>query len=209
MKYANFATSMRPQVLPYFREFEKTKGVADGEGFIEYPKMYRALDTELHESIFLEDLNVRNFSIIDRFTQETNADHTRLMMQCLGKFHATSLSLKAQQPHKFKELASNLVELYFRPNHKVSRDFYNSTVETMYNVVSGEEDAPLLSKLKKVFEKEATDVASDCNDVDLDTPVSVIRHGDAWQNNALVRIYLTRVLYLIILTAQSILYSTQ
>lgn len=161
--------------------------MTDQEGFIEYPKMYRAVDTEFHESIFLEDLNVRNFSIIDRFTQETNADHTRLMMECLGKFHALSLSLKDQQPQKFKELASNLDELYFRPHDRVSREFYNSSPETMYNVVSGKEDTALLSKLKKVFEKEAADVAADCNNVDLDTPASIIRHGDAWQNNCLYR----------------------
>lgn len=165
--------------------------MADGEGFIEYPKMYRALDTDLHESIFLEDLNVRNFSIIDRFTEETNADHTRLIMQCLGKYHALSLSLKDQQPHKFKELASNLEDLYFRPNNQVSRNFYNSTVETLYNVVSGKEDAALLSKLKKVFEKEAADVAAECNNVDLDTPVSIIRHADAWQNNCMVSTHFT------------------
>lgn len=177
--------------MPYFREFEKSKGLADGEGFIEYPKMYRALDTDLHESIFLEDLNVRNFSIIDRFTEETNADHTRLIMQCLGKYHALSLSLKDQQPHKFKELASNLEDLYFRPNNQVSRNFYNSTVETLYNVVSGKEDAVLLSKLKKVFEKEAADVAAECNNVDLDTPVSIIRHADAWQNNCMVSTHFT------------------
>lgn len=183
LNYANFT---HPQVLPYFREFEKSKGVADAEGFIEYPKMYRAVDTEMHESIFLEDLNIRNFSIIDRFTQETTAEHTLLMMQCLGKFHALSLSLKDQQPEKFEELASNLHELYFRPNHKLSRDFYNSTVETMYGVVSGKEDAELLLKLKKVFEKEAADVCADCNNVDLNTPVSIIRHADAWQNNAMV-----------------------
>lgn len=178
---------MRPQVLPYFCQFEKSKGVADGEGFIEYPKMYRAVDAEFHESIFLEDLNIRNFTIIYRYTQETNANHAMLMMQCLEKYHAISLSLKDQQPQKFKELASNLIELYFRPDDRVSRDFYNASTETMYNVVSGNEDALLLSKLKKAFEKDASEVCVDCNNVDLDTPASVIRHGDAWQNNAMYR----------------------
>lgn len=147
--------------------------------------MYRAVETDFSESIFLEDLSVRNFTIVDRFTQEINADHTRLMMKCLGKFHALSLSLNDQQPQKFKELASKLVELYFRPNVKLSRDFYNSTVESIFNSVSGKEDALLLAKVKKVFEKDVVDVAADCVIAGLDSPTSVIRHGDAWQNNTL------------------------
>lgn len=173
--------------MTYFREFEKSNGLADDDGFIEHPKMYRAVDVDFNESIFLEDLRDRNFSIIDRFTQEINADHVRLMMQCLGKFHAISLTLNDQQPQKFKEVASKLVELYFRPDNKVSRDFYNSTVESIFNAVSGKEDALLLSKMKKVFEKDVVDVAADCVLADLDAPTSVIRHGDAWQNNTMFK----------------------
>lgn len=179
---------MYSQVLPYFRQFEKSKGIADGDGFIEYPKMYRTIDVDFNESIFLEDLSIRNFTIIDRFTQEITADHVRLMMQCLGKFHAVSLSLNNQQPQKFKELASNLVELYFRPDNKLSRDFYNSTVEFIFDAVSGKEDALLLSKMKKAFEKDAVDVAADCVIAELATSTTdVIRHGDAWQNNTMFK----------------------
>lgn len=149
--------------------------------------MYRAVDVDFSESIFLEDLSIQNFTIIDRFTQEINADHVRLMMQCLGKFHAVSISIHDQQPQKFKELTSNLVELYFRPHDKVSRDFYNASLESIFSAVSGKDDALLLSKMKKVFEKDVVDVAADCVLGDLDAPTTVIRHGDAWQNNTLFK----------------------
>lgn len=149
--------------------------------------MYRAVDTECSESLFLEDLSVRNFAIVDRHTEDINADHVRLMMKCMGKYHALSLALQSQQPEVFNELTSNLVELYFRPHDRVSRDFYNSITETIFEVVSGEEDASLMSKMKEVFSKETVDVAADCINPASAAPASVIRHGDSWQSNVMFR----------------------
>lgn len=45
--------------MPFYRQFEESKGVTEENGFIEYAKCYRIVDEEPSESLFLEDLSVR------------------------------------------------------------------------------------------------------------------------------------------------------
>lgn len=155
-------------------------------GFTEYPKCYRTVDVEPSESVFLEDMSVRGFTMIDKSNEEVTADHVRLVMQVLGKFHAISFALKDQQPDKFKQLASNLNELFVRRDEPFFKVYFNKQIESAMNAVSGEKDAHLLAKLKTMFDgKEALDIACDCLDDSLNESASIITHGDTWQNNTM------------------------
>lgn len=179
---------MCAQVLPYFREFEASKGViVEENGFIEYPICYRTVDEEPSECVLLEDLSVRDLHIIDRHTEEITADHVRLVMQVLGKFHAISFALKDQQPEKFKKLSSNLDEVFIRRNDPFLRDYFVKQTDSVINVLSSEEDAHLVAKVKKLFEKHAMDIAADCLELEPTGSATVITHGDAWQNNTMFR----------------------
>lgn len=174
--------------MPIFRQFEKSKGVIiDENGFIEYPKCYRCGDEDLNECILLEDLSVRGFTMIDRFTEEVNVDHVRLVMQALGKFHAISFAMNDQQPKEFEKIASNLNEVFIRRDDPILREFFFKQSESVLNVVSDPKDADLLAKVKKVFEIHPMDIAADCIDVKLSGLTGVISHGDAWQNNTMFR----------------------
>lgn len=156
-------------------------------GFNEYPKCYRTVDEDPDESIFLEDMSCRAFTMIDKSKEEVTADHVRLVMQSLGKFHAISFAIKDQQPDKFKQLTSNLKELFIRRDDGFFRAYFNKQVENISNAVSGDKDAHLLAKIKKFFEKDALDIAADCLDDNLDDSGFVITHGDTWQNNTMFR----------------------
>lgn len=170
------------QVLPYFRKFEESKGVLlEENGFIEYPKCYRTVDKDLEECILLEDLSVRGFSIVDRFTANITADHVYLIMKTLGKFHAISFALKDQQPEKFNEFASNLSENFIRRTEELMRGYFAKQAELAASVLPEDEHGPIVAKVKKLFETNAMDVAADCLDLDATGPAWVIAHGDAWQ----------------------------
>lgn len=168
--------------MPYFRKFEESKGVTlEENGFIEYPKCYRTVDKELEECILLEDLSVRGFSIVDRFTEDITADHVYLIMKTLGKFHAISFALKDQQPDKFNELASSLTENFIRPTEELLRGYFAKQAELASSVLSEDEHGPVIAKVKKLFETNAMDVAADCLDLDATGSAWVIAHGDTWQ----------------------------
>lgn len=125
--------------------------------------------------------------MIDRFTEEVSADHVRLVLQSLGKFHAISFALKDQQPEKFDELASPLNEIFMRKDDKNLCDYFAKQSEAVMKVLSGEKDAHLLAKVKKLFERTPMEIAADCVDPKLAGQSAIITHGDMWQNNTMFR----------------------
>lgn len=174
-------------MLPYLQQFERSKGVViEDNGFFEYPICYQTLDEEPYECLLLEDLSVRGFSIVDRFTEEVTADHVHLFMKALAKFHAISFALKDQQPEKFLALASNLREV-FRADDLLVRDYFNKQVENVLDILKNDEDAKLLARMKELFERDAIDIAAECLDPKSAENAAVISYGDAWQNNSMYR----------------------
>lgn len=130
----------------------------------------------------------RGFTMIDRNKQDVTAEHVRLVMQILGKFHAISFAVKDQQPEKFKELTSDMKELFVRRDDGFFRHYFNKQVESIKDACSKDPaDAHLLAKLKKLFETDAMDIASDCLQDGEKDACSVIAHGDTWQNNTMFR----------------------
>lgn len=173
------------QILPCLREFEQSKGVIIEEnGFTEYPQCYHSVPIEFSECLLLEDLSVRGFRTIDRVNEKYTVEHVRLVMQVLGKFHAVSFALKDQQPDKFKELTSKLSERFIRFDDPFKRVFFNKHAQEIFKVLSNEEDAHLLAKMRKLFERDAIDIAADCLNTELG---SVIAHGDVHQNNIMFK----------------------
>ena len=168
------------------RQFEKSKGVESG-GFTEYPKCYKTIDLEINEGLIFEDLCERGFVTIDRRTEETTVDHLRLVMKSLAKLHATSFALKDQQPEKFNEIVSNLSEVFIRPDDPHLRECFTKQSQLIFDVLSAEEDIHLLAKMKRLFEKEAIDIAAECIDLKLTGTAYAITYGDAWQNNSMFR----------------------
>lgn len=161
--------------------------IIDENDFNQYPKCYGMVDSEPNESVMLEDMDVKGFSMIDRFTQEITADHVRLVMQWLGKFHAISFALKDQQPKKFMELILPLKEVFVRTDDVRLGEFFLLRSKSIEQILSNENDGHLLTKVKKLFETEPIKVAADCIDAELTGPAAVITHGDAWQNNIMFR----------------------
>ncbi|XP_055302585.1 uncharacterized protein LOC129568559 [Sitodiplosis mosellana] len=174
------------KMLPILRQFEQSKGIQT-HGFTEYPKCYLTVDVDINEGLIFEDLCERGFVTIDRRTEEVTVDHLRLVMQSLGKLHATSFALKDQQPDKFNEIVSNLSEVFIRADDPHLRECFTKQSQLVFDVLSAEEDVHLLAKVKRLFEKEAIDIAADCIDLKLTGPAYVIAYGDAWQNNSMFR----------------------
>lgn len=157
------------------------------DGFKEYPKCYQTVDVDLNEGILLEDVSVRGFTMMDRRNGNVTADYVRLVMQSLGKFHAISFAVKDQQPNKFKELTSELDELFVRLDNEMLRQYFNVMADAVFKVLSEKDDALLWSKLKNLFKRDAIDIAADCLNVESTEPAAIITHGDMWQNNTMFK----------------------
>lgn len=175
---------MHDEVLPYFREFEQTKGVnGDNGGFIEYPKCYQTMDLDQNECVLLEDLKGRGFTKSDQHSTEMTVEHVRLYLSTLAKFHAISFVLKEQEPEKFKQLTSNLTDIYMSKSSLVADAYYAAEAENFLQALSSPDDAHLYSKVKEFFAKGALNVGIDSVERELNESATVISYGDAYQRS--------------------------
>lgn len=162
------------------------KGVnVDTDGFNAYPKCYHTLDTDQNECILLEDLNNRGFKILDNSSKEITVDHARLFLEALAKFHAISIAISDQQPEKFKQLTSNLTDVYVFKGNATADVFYAAQAESLLKTCSAPSDAHLYRKLKEFFAKGAHNVALEIIEQEISESATVISYGDAHQNNTL------------------------
>lgn len=169
--------------MPTFREFEIAK--CGGVNFIEHPECYRTIDIENNECLLLEDLCESGFNTINGRSTEITADHVKLVMQGLAKFHAISFALKDQKPETFRELTANLSEVFISRANDTLRFYLNSQSALVFEAVAGEND--LLAKVKEFYAREAVDTAADCIDIAITGSASVISYGDSWQNNVMFK----------------------
>lgn len=176
------------QILPYFRVFEQSKGInIDEDGFTSYPKFYRSLDVDQNECIFFENLNNRGFTMLDKH-REITLNHIRLYVNALAKFHAISFAINDQQPEKFKQLTSNLTDIYMYEVDEAAAGAYHALqADYLLKILSAPDDAHLYLKLKDFFAKGAFHVGIENIKQQLNESATVILHGDAHQNNTMFR----------------------
>lgn len=179
---------LKSKVLPYFRHFEQMKGVnSDENGFIEYPKCYRTVDLDQNECVLLEDMGSRGFKKPNQPSIEMTVEHCRLYLSALAKCHAIALTMKDQEPDKFKQLTSNLTDAYIRKSEASADAYYAMEAENVIKALSHPEDAHLCGKVKDFFAKGALNVGVENIERELNESATVISYGDAYQNNLLFR----------------------
>lgn len=130
---------------------------------------------------------MRGFKAIDRNKEELTFHHVQLYLRALAKYHAISLTLKDQRPNKFQEIASNLKEVNFCRENSLMRQIFAHQSKCIFNALDAKNDAHLVKKLEKLFEKEAIDVVADCIEQESTETATVISYGDAQQNNLLFK----------------------
>lgn len=176
------------QVLSYFNDFQVSKGVIPSEnGFNETPKCFHSIKDDSSESLFLEDLKLRNFEMLSLRDAPLTFDHMSLCLRALGKFHAISFAIKDQQPDKFKELTKEIFELYWTNFEAEFRDHFTMMFDEFISILKSENRLDLHEKVKraagddyiaKVFELVSSESAE---------PYAVLCHGDLTTNNVMFK----------------------
>lgn len=174
--------------MPAFREFEESKGVILKEhGFHEYPESYKFLDDEPIECIFLEDLKINGFQMVDHRSEPIIFEHVKLVMRTLGKFHAISLAMKEQQSEKCQLLTSELTDILIRENDQNMQEFLNFWPAAVIAAITDPADVHIKRKVEKLYERKQMEIAAECVNGKTAEPYAVICHGDVWTNNTLFK----------------------
>ncbi|XP_059046764.1 uncharacterized protein LOC131842238 [Achroia grisella] len=170
-------------ILPKFEELQKSAGVPI-EDRLRYAKCYGLILHAPEEIILLEDLQVLNFGILDRFKSLTN-ESIKLILKNFAILHSLSMVLKKQEPDVFEDYNNKLSDYYAAfantPEFKlyiagIENDSIEILDKTMYkNAIRGS-----ISKMPEVYAKVAKNESK--------LKYSVIIQGDGWTNNIMFKL---------------------
>lgn len=171
---------MYKNLLPTFDRFQTEKGLTNAEKFTAYPKFYAGISDDVNEHyvLILEDLKFRNYAMWPK-CKAVPIDHARLLVEQLGKFHGISIALKHQQPERFEEYKKldDFLLQFFRN----SFSYFEGALDLALKVVEDAEHIKVLEDVKL----NALEYMAKCVDANESEPISVVGHGDCWNNNAL------------------------
>uniref|UniRef100_A0A182MGV9 CHK kinase-like domain-containing protein n=1 Tax=Anopheles culicifacies TaxID=139723 RepID=A0A182MGV9_9DIPT len=173
------------KLLPAFEVFQRTKweGTPEGSAVEEEmlsfgPLCYHAhCDVKKGEGIIiLEDVQRRGFTNRHKF-EPMDYDHARLAMMQLGRFHATSLALKKQQPELFEQYrymgdVTRERVLAMEGFEQAMEQAFESASATLNPGDVGRREK--LARLRGSFAEELQNIS----DTALSEPFCVVCHGD-------------------------------
>ncbi|XP_035776875.1 uncharacterized protein LOC118458463 [Anopheles albimanus] len=172
------------EILHGFYDFQSEKGVLEesGDGFFATPRCYLAhCDTskpdEPEALIMLEYNEAYEKWDWDKL-EPINVEHTKLVMQQLGRLHALSFAMKDQRPELFAAYKrSNDVLVEKNELLTLLKESFDRAIVTMKTRFEAEQDKILAVK-DAVFES----LKACCDPVKAE-PYCVVTHGDCWINN--------------------------
>lgn len=180
-------------LLPYFLEFQKEHGISAEEGFNSFPKCYGTVFDEKpygDHAIVMEDLVASDYSLWNKL-KDIDYEHTKMVMEELGKFHAVSFAIREKNPEKLNEIMSKCGNCF----HKVmfsmpsSMEFFKSNINKAIGAIEPHE-TNLIEKLEKI--KDPKNYLHLIDQVFSNTtpePFGVLVHGDLWNNNIMYQVH--------------------
>ncbi|XP_053697525.1 uncharacterized protein LOC128744497 [Sabethes cyaneus] len=177
------------EVLPMLKKFQIEKGILEGDfqGFWSFPKSYYAYCdmSKMEGVIIMEDLREKKFRMWTK-TEPVDYQHTRLVMEELGKLHAISFALKDQQPElfeQFKQLCDPLGRLIENEPRQTMKQMMNGSCERAISTLD-EDDESSRMKMQPI-RGVATDLYKSDTMASEAEPYAVLGHGDCWVNNTM------------------------
>ena len=170
---------MYKDVLPYFIQYQKEKGVKDP--FNSVPKFYGSFADENTEVIVLENLKSNGYELWPK-KEPLSRQHIALVVTEYGKYHAMSLALQHQRPTEFQKLVDTIQDVTEKFGKKGGdlQAIFNKCIDESLEVLKYDLGDSILLRWKDL-KNQVTSILKDA--VKNRTGLKVILHGDCWSNN--------------------------
>ncbi|XP_047497136.1 uncharacterized protein LOC125044492 isoform X2 [Penaeus chinensis] len=191
------ATFMEFSNLSFFKEhifytklLPELNGVLAEAGLnpLRLPKFYHHRKSGEREIVILEDLTARDFLMADR-KKGLDIPHMRLVLEELGKFHASSYLLQQKTPHEDLSERHKFLDIDWFNYCETARQGMMASITKELDMAAAvaesckgyEKVARWLKEIQPrvfdIFEKDTKSRA----------PFQLVWHGDCWVNNFLFR----------------------
>lgn len=177
--YKTFIT----QILPCYHKLQEEKSCPL---FSSMPRCYFAKLSNPTETIVMENLRPQGYVVHDK-SIPLDLDHLHVVLKAYAEWHALSFALKDQKPQEYAELTKNLQESPFKNFFRTMfGTLLDHTLEHLYVMLEEKGEVELLHKYKNALGNAKGSIVLEKL---LDEPeeVSVVLHGDCWNNNLMFK----------------------
>ncbi|XP_036146114.1 uncharacterized protein LOC105840589 [Monomorium pharaonis] len=175
------------EILPIFKETMKNHGGMHDR----FPILYDVNDESGKEILLLENLTPQGFVMSK--SKIMDYPHLKLVMRCLGEFHAYSFITQAANPTGFEKMRQ-MKEHVFREVENSSeqleaKERMENMSKTLFDVVLkalANEDKHYSERYQRFMENMSQNMFDATNGKEIE-PYAVVNHGDCWTNNMLFK----------------------
>ncbi|XP_036146115.1 uncharacterized protein LOC118646716 [Monomorium pharaonis] len=179
--------SFYQDVLPIFKETMKDHGGMHDR----FPILYDVNDESGKEILLLENLTPQGFVMSK--SKIMDYPHLKLVMRCLGEFHAYSFITKAANPTAFEKMRQMKEHIFLEVVNSGEQLEANERMKKLgkmlfYIVLKAlaNEDKHYSERYQRFMENMPQNMFAATNGKEAE-PYAVVNHGDCWTNNMLFK----------------------
>ncbi|XP_075981976.1 uncharacterized protein LOC142980464 [Anticarsia gemmatalis] len=176
------------EILPKYVQLQKEAGIPEEEWF-RYAKCYGSFTERGKEVLLLEDLNVYNYTMMDRF-KPLSKECIKSVLKNLAILHSLSYVFREKDQDTYNSFKENLVDMWVTkdepdPTAEQMKFFFQSMENDVAALMANE---PYYVNIAKGNIAGSLNLASEIAKADKDSKYNVIIQGDAWTNNLLFKL---------------------
>lgn len=177
-------TTFYREVAPAFLKFQRDRGLTEEQMFSAFPKCYKTIFDEEKKQfvIILDDLRPKGFRMWPK-SEPSKIENARAIVRNLAKLHAVSFAMRDQCPEAFAKFET-LNDLW--PTYFDSGAFYNIYLQNFERVMNMLDD-PKHKRIYELILKNIQGYFHSCSDASVPNKFRVVCHGDAWNNNIMLK----------------------
>ena len=160
------------------------------------PKCYQTSSEEGKEMIFMTNLKERGFTLHKRGIT-MNREALRMVLSCYAKFHATSFSVRDQNPDVYEKITKDLSNVFRLIYENCELDkMFDGSIQDAIKCFDASTESDIVEKVKEAGKKGIALIKQER--IELSEYCTII-HGDCSSNNMLFKYKVSeKILYYII-----------
>ena len=148
------------------------------------PECYKTSSEESKEMIFMTNLRERGFTLHEKGTT-MNRETLQKVLSCYAQFHATSFSVRDQNPDAYEKVTKDLSNIFCQIYEKCGLNkMFDGSIQDAIKCFDASTELDIVERIKEAGKKGIALTKQER--VELSEYCAII-HGDCWSNNMMFK----------------------